>query len=218
MKKERLEQLSDGIFAIVMTLLVLELRVPLLAGFATNEALITALSDLYPLFLSYTLSFLLLFTYWRAHTYVVSVFAKNIDVRLSNYNALFFLLIGFVPFLSHLLGAYSETQFAVVAFCLDIIAIGVTLYAMRNYVVRSETIETDEITERSVRHGTIRTLMPPLCGVAAIGLSFVGTTLSLVVLTFAIVFNLMPGVVDGIDRLFFKKLVAAEEKLKGEVR
>ena len=97
MSHTRLDQLSDGIFAIVMTILVFDIRVPELHGFASNQQIFIALQALLPLFLSYALSFTLLFTYWRAHHFFISVYAKNIDLMLTNINAIFFMLISLIP-------------------------------------------------------------------------------------------------------------------------
>src|SRR5689334_10970729 len=104
MSHTRLDQLSDGIFSIVMTLLVFEIRVPSLATPVSNLALWHAIKDLIPYFLSYILSFALLFTYWRAHHFFVSIYAKNVDNKLTNINILFFFFIALVPFTSSLLG------------------------------------------------------------------------------------------------------------------
>ncbi|KKP66316.1 MAG: hypothetical protein UR64_C0009G0019 [Candidatus Nomurabacteria bacterium GW2011_GWE1_35_16] len=56
MKQSRLDQLSDGIFAIVMTILVFELRVPNFTGLVTEQHLLNTLVEMAPLFLSYLLS------------------------------------------------------------------------------------------------------------------------------------------------------------------
>src|SRR4051812_48528948 len=97
MTHDRLHALTDGIFAIVMTLLVLELRVPVLDN-PNNRSLWQALTDNKAIFVSYLISFLLLFLYWRAHNFIVSTMAKNLDINLVNINILFLLLIGIIPF------------------------------------------------------------------------------------------------------------------------
>src|SRR4051812_17999991 len=102
MKQLRLEALADGIFAIVMTILVFEIRVPELLA-PTNQSLLYTLTDLLPVFLSYLLSFSLLFTYWRAHHFTASVYSKNIDITMTNINAIFFFFVALVPFSSHFL-------------------------------------------------------------------------------------------------------------------
>ena len=73
MKLSRIDGLADGIFAIVMTLLIIEIRVPEFEKPIGNGELWHSLQELSHLFLSYILSFALLFTYWRAHHYVISL-------------------------------------------------------------------------------------------------------------------------------------------------
>src|SRR3989338_3856458 len=104
MSHTRLDQLSDGIFAIVMTVLVFQIRLPAISGLVDNLRLWSEIEKLLPLLLSYILSFALLFTYWRAHHFFVSIYAKNIDSLLTNINALFFMLISLVPFSASILG------------------------------------------------------------------------------------------------------------------
>ena len=65
MSHTRLDQLSDGIFAIVMTILVFEIKTPLVWEPINNMGLWLEIEGLLPVFLSYVLSFFLLFTYWR---------------------------------------------------------------------------------------------------------------------------------------------------------
>lgn len=76
MKQARLDQLADSIFAIVMTILVFDIRIPNFIGAVNDQTLFQALLNLSPIFLSYLLSFSLLFTYWRSHHFIESVLAK----------------------------------------------------------------------------------------------------------------------------------------------
>src|SRR3989344_1038328 len=124
MKQARLDQLADGIFAIVMTILVFEVRIPDYIGIASEQTLLRSIFDIYPVFLSYLLSFSLLFTYWRSHHFIASILAKNIDTKFSNINAFFFFFVGLVPFSSFLLGRYGYSNTAVIFFASNIIIIG----------------------------------------------------------------------------------------------
>lgn len=190
MKQHRLEALSDGIFAIVMTILVFEIRVPDFAGIIDDKTLLTAIINIYPLFLSYLLSFSLLFTYWRGHHYITSVLAKNIDIKLSNLNAIFFLFVGLVPFSSHLLGIYSYTKTAIIVFAINIILIGLPLYAMRHYIIKSSSIENTPFTDIENQHAYVRILVPVIIAIISIAVSFYDKQIALVFLTVAILFNL----------------------------
>jgi uncharacterized membrane protein len=167
MKQSRLDQLSDGIFAIVLTILVFEIRVPDLGAVVTNQDIYNALYTMTPLFLSYLLSFTLLFTYWRAHHFIASVYAKNIDVKLTNINAVFFLFVALIPFSSQLLGKYHNTQAAVLIFATNVILIGLSLFWMRHYAHHSDTIENQKETAIAHRHAGFRIMFPVGCAFLA---------------------------------------------------
>lgn len=189
MNHTRLDQLSDGIFAIVMTILVFQIKLPTVWGPIDNTGLWLQIKTLIPLLLSYILSFSLLFTYWRAHHFFVSIYAKNIDSRLTNINALFFMLISLVPFSASILGDYNQNELAIVIFSIHIILIGLTLYWMRRYVLYSEHIKNPEITKREIRGSTIRTLTPVVFAFIAIPLCFYSIKLALALLTLTVIFN-----------------------------
>lgn len=189
MKPNRLEQLSDGIFAIVMTILVFELRFPELGPLATNNDIQRALVEMAPLFLTYLLSFSMLFTYWRAHHFFISVYAKNIDMTLTNINAVFFFFVSIVPFSASLLGRQTGTELPIIIFSANVIFIGLCLYFMRNYVFRSPHIKNVEVSHGEIMRGTIRTLVPVFFAVIAIPLCFFSKGLALTILTLAILFN-----------------------------
>ncbi|TSC78001.1 MAG: hypothetical protein G01um101424_135 [Parcubacteria group bacterium Gr01-1014_24] len=190
MSHTRLDQLSDGIFAIVMTILVFEIKVPVIWGPVDNLGLWFEIKKLLPPFLSYVLSFTLLFTYWRAHHFFVSIYAKNVDSMLTNINALFFMLVSLVPFSASVLGQFPENELSIIIFGAHIILIGLTLYWMRRYVLYSEHIKNPEISKREIRGSTIRTLVPVFFALIAIPLSFWNIKISLTLFTLAVIFNL----------------------------
>jgi uncharacterized membrane protein len=193
MKEQRLNGLSDGIFAIVMTLLAIELRVPLLTiSNPTSVQLLEALSHVVPIFVSFVLSFALLFTYWRSHHFLTSVYAKTLSVGLANYNALFFLFITTVPFSAHLLGVYSHTPLSILIYGGNIIAIGLVLLLMRMHIENSPKIQTVELPISEWRSGYIRILMPIFSAAVAMVVSIFDTQLSIALFIFAILFNLIP--------------------------
>ena len=189
MKPFRLEQLADGIFAIVMTILVFELRIPDILQISSNQDVLGALREMLPLFLSYILSFAMLFTYWRAHHFFISVYAKNLDTTLTNINAIFFLFVGFVPFTTSLLGKLPELEYPIIIFALNVILLGATLYVMRRYVFHSPHIKNPEVEHAEIVRGTIRTLVPVFFAILAIPLCFYSKGFAMILLTAAIIFN-----------------------------
>ena len=202
MSHTRLDQLSDGIFAIVMTLLVFEINIPEWIVPLTNAELWSELSGLAPRLISYVLSFALLFTYWRAHHFFISIYAKNVDVHLTNINALFFLLIALIPSTSSLLSRFNNNELAISIFGIHIILIGLTLFWMRRYVLFSEHIQNPEITKREIHGSTIRTFIPIIFALIAIPLSFLSTGFSIILFTLAVLFNLSPASTKLFEKFF----------------
>lgn len=202
MRHHRLDQLSDGIFAIVMTILVFEIRLPEFLGTPGNNLLLFELKNLLPSLLSYALTFALLFTYWRAHHFFISTYAKNVDLMLTNINALFFLLISLVPFSASMLGRYSDSPISVAVFGCHIMLIGFTLYLMRHYVLYSEHIKNPEITHREIFSSTVRTIMPIIFAVIAIAISFINIKFSLAFFMLAVLFNLSSTSTKVFEKIF----------------
>jgi uncharacterized membrane protein len=202
MSHSRLDQLSDGIFAIVMTILVFEIHFPVFNDTPTNLELWRALQSLSPALLSYFLSFALLFTYWRAHHFFISIYAKNVDLMLTNINALFFMLISLVPFSASFLGNYHAHQIAITVFGVHIVLICLTLYWMRHYVIYSDHIKNPEISHREIRGSTVRTLVPVFFALIAIGLSFINVTASLAIFALAVLFNLSSASTKVFEKIF----------------
>ncbi len=200
MKQQRLDGLADGIFAIVMTLLVIEMHVPTFLTNPSDADLVDSLIHMYPVFISLILSFALLFTYWRAHHFISSVYAKNLTVGLANINALFFFCITLVPFTAHFLGTYPQSQVAIMIYGLNVIAIGFTLYFMRRHVESNPAIETTVITKADRRSGYIRILFPVFSAAVALIVSYWDTHVSVFLFTIAILFNLFPASSNIIHR------------------
>ncbi len=204
MNHTRLDQLSDGIFAIVMTILVFQIKLPVeIFGSIANSALWTEIEKLLPLLFSYVLSFALLFTYWRAHHFFISIYAKNIDSMLTNINALFFMLISLIPFSSSVLGQFGQNELSVILFGAHIILIGLTLFWMRSYVLYSEHIKNPEISKREIHGSTIRTMVPVIFALIAMPLAFFSIKLSLILFTLTVIFNLSTYSTKLFEKIFY---------------
>lgn len=210
MNHARLDQLADDIFAIVMTVLVFQIKLPDIWGPISNTDLLLEINKLVPVLLSYVLSFALLFTYWRAHHFFISIYAKNVDSMLTNINALFFMLISLVPFSASILGQYSKNELSVIIFGVHIILIGLVLYWMRRYVLYSTNIQNPEISKREIRGSTVRTLVPVVFAIIAIPLSYFSIKLALILFTLMVIFNLssystkiFEAILKEIHRFFF---------------
>lgn len=190
MKPSRFDSFSDGIFAIILTLLTFELKVPKLVD-VSDKGLWEGIILIWPIFLSFMLSFALIFTYWHAHHYISSVYAKSVNRRLTSINALFFFFITLIPFTTSLIGSYPHLRLSIIIYSLNILAIGFSLLWMRHYVLSSGHIEHSYVTKAEKWRGFIRVIVPMLFALAAIFICFYSTWTAFILLTMAIVFNLL---------------------------
>ena len=113
----RLEAFSDGVFAIAITLLVLEIKVPEVGEHASPAALWAALLHLWPSYLAYALAFSTILIAWIGHHMLISQ-VRQVSQRLLFANGFFLLTVAFLPFPTSLVAAHlrSESASAAAAF------------------------------------------------------------------------------------------------------
>ena len=123
--KNRLEAFSDGVIAIIITIMVLELKVP-------HDAELSALLALYPVFISYVLSFIYVGIYWNNHHHLLHA-AQRVDGRVlwANLHLLFWLSL--FPFASGWMGEnhFAATPVALYGFVLLMAAIAYFILALK---------------------------------------------------------------------------------------
>lgn len=119
---ERLIFFSDAVFAIAITLLALEIRLPVGQELRTDGELLAALLSIWPRYLSYIVSFLVIGMYWMAHHQMFRMVARY-DRRLLFLNLLLLLCIAFVPFPTAILGEYTGSV-ATIFYALSMVVTG----------------------------------------------------------------------------------------------
>ena len=141
---ERLVALSDGVFAIILTLLVLEIAVP---PNLSHDSLGQVLEELRPTAVAWVISFLITGMYWVSHR---DLFAR---VRVVNrdlvwLNLLFLLPASLIPFAASLLGEYPDEAKALQIYGVVMIAVAIMRLVMFRYVVRRPALLfADEVGE-----------------------------------------------------------------------
>lgn len=105
----RIAGLADGVFAVAMTLLVLELHVPELGHGATESELASAMSDLVPKILCYASGFVILGTLWIGHHFQFHYIRRSSRALLW-INLVFLMVIAFLPFVVALVGTYRAMR------------------------------------------------------------------------------------------------------------
>jgi TMEM175 potassium channel family protein len=167
---DRIIFFSDAVFAIVMTLLILDISVPDIPQDSATAELPGRVLDLWPEFFSYTLSFLVIGTYWMAHHGTFGYF-RSYDRMLMWLNLLFLLSISFVPFPTALLGEYGEQQFPVVLYALSL-AIPRLLLALVWWYATKRNLLIENLDPKISRYHLARSLAIPALFLLSIIVSF----------------------------------------------
>jgi uncharacterized membrane protein len=139
---ERIGALSDGLFAIAMTLIVLEIRVPDLGPTAGDGDIAAALGTLAPRFVTYLLSFLTLGIFWNGQQTQLTYLARG-NRDLAWLSLLFLAIVALFPFTTSLLAEYLESRLALGLDRLDIALCGLGLLANWTYVERAGLLRDD---------------------------------------------------------------------------
>ncbi|MGZ7043957.1 MAG: TMEM175 family protein [Methanobacterium sp.] len=131
--KKRINTLVDGIFAIAMTLLVLNLVIPPFTGQINNFQLLNSLYKILPIFFSLVLSFLLLAMFWYLHHRIFNQI-KIVNRTLIWINVVWLLFVILVPFSANLIGQYGNLTLANVIFDLNLLILAFLLF-LNIYVI-----------------------------------------------------------------------------------
>jgi uncharacterized membrane protein len=169
--RDRIVNLSDGVFAIAITLLVLDIRVPDIPEGMVASELPAALLSLWPKYLGYVLSFAVISTFWIVHH---SIFRpiREYDRGLLYLNFLFLMFVAFVPFPTSLLGEYGDHQLPVAIYACALAIGRLLLTAIHWYSTRDDRLVGEPQDPGEVRFYLIRGLAMPVIFLLSIGVSF----------------------------------------------
>jgi len=177
----RLEAFTDAVIAIVITILVLELRMP-------HEPELAALSDVVPVFLTYVLSFVYLGIYWNNHHHMMVLTERvNGKILWANLHLLFWLSL--VPFTTAWMG---ETDFAAsptAVYGVDLLLAAIAYFILQTAIIAEEGPDS---RLRAALGRDLKGKISPLLYFAAIPLAFVSPWIALAVYVFVALMWLVP--------------------------
>ena len=158
---DRIIFFSYAVFAIAITLMALELRVPEMSISQAATDLPQQVAAMTPKFISYVLTFLIIGSYWVSHHRDFQ-YIKRYDRRLIWINLLLLMFVAFLPFPNALLGNYPAQQFTVTFYAASLAVVGFVKawlwwYASRNYRLIDRALDP-----RRVARITRRSLIAPL--------------------------------------------------------
>lgn len=140
--KERLEFLSDGIFAVAMTILVLDLKVPSLPHGATSIDLLGPFMELWPKVGAFIISFLFLARNWYIHRLLFHSI-ERVDYRFSYLNILLLMINCFLPFTTSLASEYPHVSIAAAAYIGNMILTPFVIFAMLHHAIAFGLMKRD---------------------------------------------------------------------------
>ena len=191
MTKGRIEAFSDGVLAIIITIMVLELKVP-------HGDDLGALQPLIPVFLSYVLSFVIIGIYWNNHHHMFQA-VEHVRgwVLWANLHLLFWLSL--MPFATGFMGENHFAQVPVALYDVDLLMCSVAYFILAT-VLTAEHGRESAFAE--ARGSDVKGIVSTLAYVAALPLAFVHSGLSMVLIVAIAVLWFVP------DRRFERRIGA----------
>ncbi len=161
MTKTRLEAFSDGVIAIIITIMVLELKIP-------HEATFQALVKLLPVFLSYFISFVFVGIYWGNHHHLLHT-ATKVSSKLiwANMSLLFFLSL--IPFTSGWMGENHFANLTVALYSINLLLCGIAFYFLQIVIVAGHTKSSNliEALKKQEKKGILSVILYIVASICA---------------------------------------------------
>jgi uncharacterized membrane protein len=168
--KNRIEALTDGFFAIAMTILVLDIKVPQVDQ---GVPLLALLAQILPEISEYIVAFLALAVFWILHHQLFHYF-RSIDNRMLWLNILSLLGIGLVPFssaLADIYDIYMGERLADILFGIILLVISTLFYLQWTHATKDHLLVDRDLRDETIRHERRRTLIIPVISLAGIIIS-----------------------------------------------
>ena len=161
---------SDAIFAFVITLLVIDIRVPEIAGSSLDLG--SELINLIPQFVGFILTFFIGCMYWLSYHRVLYRI-RVVDGRLVFLNILFLMFIVLLPFTNNLIGRYPDITASATMEAGVLASIGIILGVIWMYASSHHRLIDKDLSKKFVKSLTVRLLVSPAAFILSIPLTFV---------------------------------------------
>lgn len=170
----RLEALTDGVFAIVMTLLVLDISIPVIEESVLQSELPHRLLELLPKLYSYALSFIALGLIWIGHRFAFH-FIKRCDIRLIWFNIIFLMFVALIPFSTSLMADYLMEQLPLVIILINLMLVLIMRFIIWTYATMNYRLVDRDIDPQFVKMEKLTTIVFASVALIGICVTFVST-------------------------------------------
>ena len=196
LSKHRIEALADGIFAVAMTLLVLDIKMPETVSYASEADLWQRIVSLEHALASYAISFAMLSVYWVAHHFQFH-FVERTDRGLLWINLYLLLCITLVPFTTDLVGDNVHLRLPAVLYGANLLLIAAAFIAQAEYLRRHRHLASPALDSKTGallwRRAWLMTIVP----VVSMAMTFYSPRLALYLYLTLPLLHIVPG---GLDR------------------
>jgi uncharacterized membrane protein len=194
MSKWRMEVFSDGVFAIAITLLVLEIRVPELTA-PTAAALAMKLVAQWPAYLAYVTSFLLIGIIWVNH-HALSTRTMRVDRPIVIVNLFVLMAVSFLPFPTAVIARYPQLPPSILLYGVTLTILVVFANVLWQLVLRGDHLDRNAATPRAVRQTSLRLALGIVAYAIATPVGFFVPKLGIALFLLIVIFYYVPGGLD----------------------
>ena len=184
MNKSRLEAFSDGVLAIIITIMVLEIKVPETSNWK-------GVAHLIPTLASYILSYAVVGVYWNNHHHLLYSLKKNSSaIMWANLNLLFWLSL--IPFGTKWMGETHFERFTVVTYSVLLIVCGISYNLLQNLIAKSLKNENSDLNI-VIKKQNSKVLVSTVCNLLSIPSAFINPHISLVLFAISSAIWIVPS-------------------------
>jgi len=151
---ERIQDMTDGVFAFSMTLLIVGIEFPTPGGKITDGELSQNLVSMIPTFSKFILSFFLIAIFWITHHKQFKSIKKS-DDGLIWINIFLLLSIVFIPFTTDVMDDYSYLRIGLLVFNANILLVGLLYYIQWSYAIKHKLVD-ERMTESHKKYGLMK--------------------------------------------------------------
>lgn len=191
----RIEALADGIFAVAMTLLVLDVKLPSGELFGSDQALLERLLSLEHTFVIYLISFIVLGMFWVGH-HAQFHFIRYVDHTLLWINLVFLFIITSIPFATDLLGDHNQLRTPFILYGVQLLALPGLLIGQIAYLRSHPALARASLTREVARGIVLRAALFATVPLLSMLVVFYNTRLALYLYFLLVVVHFVPGRVD----------------------
>lgn len=195
LEKNRIEALVDGVFAVALTLLVLDIRLPEGMAAPTDAALAAQLATLERHFVIYVVTFIVVGVYWINH-HIQFHFIERTNRTLIWINLAYLMIVSFLPFATDLVGDHEKLVLPCEIYGITLLALTTTSLSHIQYLSHHPELTSDEFTDEVAALLRRRSALFAVLPIVSMSVAFVNTRAAIYAYVLLGALHFLPGRID----------------------